>query len=90
VAKKFHTSEMARTVAEVAAMNVRAATSQLTGLRSLWSPAPRKIPMFRRRLAVVFMPHNAVTLKIRHSVGHTIQNLGTPLTEIRFVQNPPV
>jgi hypothetical protein len=88
VAKKFLTSELARTVAEVAAMNARSVTTQMTGLRG-WCPPPppRKIPMFRRRLSVTFVPQTDQTLKIRHAAGHSIQNLGTKLNEIRSAQN---
>jgi len=68
-------------------MNLRAVTTQLSGLRGIYLPAPpRKIQMFRRRLSVVFVPEAAQTLKIRHAMGHSIQNLGTTLNEIRSVQ----
>jgi hypothetical protein len=87
VAKKFLPTELARSVADVAAMNLRAMTSQLAGLRGINPPRPRKIPMFRRRLAVTFAPEAAQPLKIRHAMGHSIQNLGTALSETRSVQN---
>jgi hypothetical protein len=63
-------------------------TAQLAGLRGVCPPPrPRKIPAFRRRLAVTFVPQAAQPLKIRHAAGHSIQNLGTPLNETRSVQN---
>ena len=69
-------------------MNVRAVTSQISGLRGMVPPpAARKIPMFRRRLLICFTPPVTQPLKIRHAMGHTIQNVGTPLNEIRPAQS---
>jgi hypothetical protein len=75
-------------MAEVAAMNVRAVATQISGLRGLIPPPPaRRIPMFRRRLSVSFASPVSQTLKIRHALGHSIHNVGTSLNETLSVRS---
>ena len=75
---------MVRNAVDSAAMNLRMATMQLTGLRL--PPRVRTVPMLRRRLAVVFAAESAQPVIMRQSG----QNLGTPVSETQPTQNPRV
>lgn len=75
---------MVRNAVDSAAMNLRMATMQLTGLRL--PPRVRTVPMLRRRLAVVFAAESAQPVIMRQSG----QNLGTPVSETQPTQSPRV
>ena len=84
VAKKFHAPGLVRNAADSAAMNLRMATLQLSGLRV--PPRIRTVPNLRRRLPVTAISEPPQPVIIRH-VG---QNLGSPVSETRPPQSPRV
>jgi hypothetical protein len=73
-----------RNANEIAAMNLRMATMQMTGLRV--PPRIRTIPPLRRRLALTVTPEPPQTVIIRH----TVQNMDTNVNETRPIQNQRV
>jgi hypothetical protein len=83
VARKSDSEISVRSAAEIAAARLRPATMmQLAGLKT---PAQaRKIPMLRRRLTITIPPSVNQPVIIRH----TIQNVGSPLSEIQPLQSP--
>jgi hypothetical protein len=84
VARKFHTSGSVRSAADVAAMNLRMATMQLSGMRV--PPRVRTVPTLRRRLQVTMITEPPATVIIRQSG----QNLGNSVTGRRQIQSPRV
>jgi len=73
-----------RSANDFAAMNLRMATMQMTGLRL--PPRVRTIPPLRRRLAVTIIPEAPVMVIIRHAV----HNMDTSVTGTRPIQNQRV
>jgi hypothetical protein len=84
VAKKFHAPGMVRTAADSAALNLRMATMQLSGLRV--PPRIRTVPTLRRRLPVTAISEPPQPVIIRH----VRQNLGSSVSETRPIQSPRV
>jgi len=80
VARKFQVQESFSAAAKTAAMNLRMATIQLSGLRV--PPRVRKVPTLRRRLPITMLPEYSQPVIIRH----TGQNLGSLVSEARPVQ----
>ena len=84
VARKFYSPTPVRSSAENAAMNLRLAAFHLAKMRV---PPPLKtIQPLRRRLSFTLIPHLAQVVKIRHS----IQNVGSQVSETRPIQTLPV
>jgi hypothetical protein len=84
VARKFHTSGIARSAADIAVTNLRMATMQMAGMRI--PPRVRTVPTLRRRLSVAFVAASAEAVIMRH----VTQNLGSPATETQPTQSPRV
>ena len=75
---------MVRSSADTAALNLRIATMQLSGLRV--PPRVRTVPALRRRLRVEVISEPPQPVIIRH----VRQNLGTGISETQPSQSPRV
>ena len=73
-----------RNTNDIAAMNLRMATMQITGLRV--PPRIRTIPALRRRLAVTVIPETPQAVIIRHAV----HNMDTTVNGTRPIQSQRV
>ena len=82
VAKKFHASGTVRSAVDIAAINLRMATLQLSGMRV--PPRVRKVPALRRRLYVTMITDPPVTVIIRQAG----QKMDSAVTGTRQTQSP--
>jgi hypothetical protein len=81
VARKSYNPELSPTAVQIAAIRSRLAAIESAGQRI--PPRIRRVAPVRRRLPVVMMPQPAHAVKIRH----TLQNVGSGISETQPVQN---
>jgi hypothetical protein len=82
VARKFHTAgTMLRSAPDSAAMNLRMATMQITGMRV--PPRVRTIPHVRRRIPITMVNEPAEVVVVRQAV----HNLGNTIHKARLIQD---